>query len=216
MKKTLKYLAWACVIAALSAPVALADEDKAVNDDASIVRSLDIFNTLYKELNTFYVDTINAQKSIENAINAMLEDIDPYTEYIPAKETDEFMTLSTGEYGGIGSYLMERTVNGKKGVYISGPYEGSPAARAGLRSGDRIIMIDGDSTSTWTSDQVEFLQGEAEEEKGETADSGSILSEDDPFLETDLPVTQLAEEKAGEEPGAGSPVKSSGETDPDA
>ncbi|MBR5171449.1 MAG: S41 family peptidase [Muribaculaceae bacterium] len=162
MKKTLKYLAWACVIAALSAPVALADEDKAVNDDASIVRSLDIFNTLYKELNTFYVDTINAQKSIENAINAMLEDIDPYTEYIPAKETDEFMTLSTGEYGGIGSYLMERTVNGKKGVYISGPYEGSPAARAGLRSGDRIIMIDGDSTSTWTSDQVsKRLKGQA-------------------------------------------------------
>ena len=65
-------------------------------------------------------------------------------------------------------------------------------------------------------ERPEFLQGEAEEEKGETADSGSILSEDDPFLETDLPVTQLAEEKAGEEPGAGSPVKSSGETDPDA
>ena len=162
MKKTLKYLAWACIVAAFTAPVALADEDKTVNDDASIARSLDIFNTLYKELNTFYVDTINAQKSIENAINAMLDDIDPYTEYIPAKETDEFMTLSTGEYGGIGSYLMERTVNGKKGVYISGPYEGSPAARAGLRSGDRIIMIDGDSTSTWTSDQVsKRLKGQA-------------------------------------------------------
>ena len=162
MKKTLKYFAWACVIAALAAPVALADDDKAVNDDAAIARSLDIFNTLYKELNTFYVDTIDAQKSIENAINAMLDDIDPYTEYIPAKETDEFITISTGEYGGIGSYLMERTVNGKKGVYISGPYEGSPAARAGLRSGDRIIMIDGDSTANWTSDQVsKRLKGQA-------------------------------------------------------
>ena len=162
MKKTLKYFAWACVIAALAAPVALADDDKAVNDDAAIARSLDIFNTLYKELNTFYVDTIDAQKSIENAINAMLDDIDPYTEYIPAKETDEFITISTGEYGGIGSYLMERTVNGKKGVYISGPYEGSPAARAGLRSGDRIIMIDGDSTANWTSDQVSnLLNGQA-------------------------------------------------------
>ena len=162
MKKTLKYLAWALIVAALATPVALADDDKKVNDDAAVARSLDIFNTLYKELNTFYVDTIDAQKAIENAINAMLDEIDPYTEYIPAKETDEFMTISTGEYGGIGSYLMERTVDGKKGVYISGPYEGSPAARAGLRSGDRIIMIDGDSTASWTSDQVsKRLKGQA-------------------------------------------------------
>jgi carboxyl-terminal processing protease len=154
MNKTIKYMFWAIVVAALAAPMALADDDKAVNDDAAVARSLDIFNSLFKELNTFYVDTIDAQKSIENAINAMLDDIDPYTEYIPSKETDDFMTISTGEYGGIGSYLMERTVDGKKGVYISGPYENSPAARAGLRSGDRIIMIDGDSTAGWTSDQV--------------------------------------------------------------
>jgi carboxyl-terminal processing protease len=162
MKKTFKYIAWALVLAALAAPVALADDERIVNDDAAVARSLDIFNSLYKELNTFYVDTIDAQKAIENAINAMLDDIDPYTEYIPAKEADEFMTISTGEYGGIGSYLMERTVNGVKGVYISGPYENSPAARAGLRSGDRIIMIDGDSTATWTSDQVsKRLKGQA-------------------------------------------------------
>jgi len=162
MKKTLKYIAGWCLALCLAVPVALADDDKAVNDDAAVARSLGIFNALYKELTTFYVDTIDAQKSIENAINAMLEDIDPYTEYIPAKETDEFMTISTGEYGGIGSYLMERTVAGKKGVYISGPYEGSPAARAGLRSGDRIVMIDGDSTAGWTSDQVsKHLKGQA-------------------------------------------------------
>ncbi len=162
MKKTLKYLAWSFVALCLAAPMALADDEKAVNDDAAVARSLDIFNSLYKELNTFYVDTIDAQKAIENAINAMLDDIDPYTEYIPATQADEFMTLSTGEYGGIGSYLMERTVDGKKGVYISGPYEGSPAARAGLKSGDRIIMIDGDSTAGWGSDQVsKRLKGQA-------------------------------------------------------
>ena len=162
MKKTLKYFAWGCVALCLAVPTALADTDKAVNDDAAVARSLDIFNSLYKELNTFYVDTIDAQKTIENAINAMLDDIDPYTEYIPAKEADDFMTISTGEYGGIGSYIMERTVNGVKGVYISGPYEGSPAARAGIRTGDRIIMIDNDSTTGWTSDQVsKRLKGQA-------------------------------------------------------
>ncbi len=162
MKKTLKFIAWGCVALSIAAPVALADTDRAVNDDAAVARSLDIFNTLYKELNTFYVDTIDAQKTIENAINAMLDDIDPYTEYIPAKETDEFMTLSTGEYGGIGSYIMERTIDAKKSVYISGPYEGSPAARAGMRAGDRIIMIDNDSTTGWSSDQVsKRLKGQA-------------------------------------------------------
>ena len=162
MKKTLKYFAWCCAVLCLAAPAALADTETAVNDDAAVARSLDIFNTLYKELNTFYVDTIDAQKTIENAINAMLDNIDPYTEYIPAKETDDFMTLSTGEYGGIGSYIMERTVNGVKYVYISGPYEGSPSARAGLRAGDRIIMIDGDSTAGWSSDQVsKRLKGQA-------------------------------------------------------
>ena len=162
MKKTLKILVWSCLAIALAAPCAMASSDDNVNDDAAVARNLDIFNSLYKELNTFYVDTINAQKAIENAINAMLNEIDPYTEYIPAVEADEFMTMSTGEYGGIGSYLTERTVNGKKGVYISGPYEGSPAARVGLRAGDRIIVIDGDSTTGWTSDKVsKRLRGQA-------------------------------------------------------
>ena len=162
MKKTLKILVWSCLAIALAAPCAMAGSDDNVNDDAAVARNLDIFNSLYKELNTFYVDTINAQKAIENAINAMLNEIDPYTEYIPAVEADEFMTMSTGEYGGIGSYLTEHTVNGKKGVYISGPYEGSPAARVGLRAGDRIIVIDGDSTTGWTSDKVsKRLRGQA-------------------------------------------------------
>ena len=162
MKKTLKILVWSCLAIALAAPCAMAGSDDNVNDDAAVARNLDIFNSLYKELNTFYVDTINAQKAIENAINAMLNEIDPYTEYIPAVEADEFMTMSTGEYDGIGSYLTERTVNGKKGVYISGPYEGSPAARVGLRAGDRIIVIDGDSTTGWTSDKVsKRLRGQA-------------------------------------------------------
>ena len=128
------------------------------NDKAAITRNLDIFNSVYKELQVFYVDSIDAEKSINTAINAMLNDIDPYTEYIPAKDQDAFKTMTTGEYGGIGSYIMER--NGK--VYISEPYEGSPAQRAGLKAGDLIVKIDNDTTIGWKSSKVsERLKGQA-------------------------------------------------------
>ena len=128
------------------------------NDKAAITRNLDIFNSVYKELQVFYVDSIDAEKSINTAINAMLNDIDPYTEYIPAKEQDAFKTMTTGEYGGIGSYILER--DGK--VYISEPYEGSPAQRAGLKAGDLIVKIDNDTTLGWKSSKVsERLKGQA-------------------------------------------------------
>lgn len=128
------------------------------NDKAAITRNLDIFNSVYKELQVFYVDSIDAEKSINTAINAMLNDIDPYTEYIPAKDQDAFKTMTTGEYGGIGSYIMER--DGK--VYISEPYEGSPAQRAGLKAGDLIVKIDNDTTLGWKSSKVsERLKGQA-------------------------------------------------------
>lgn len=128
------------------------------NDKAAITRNLDIFNSVYKELQVFYVDSIDAEKSINTAINAMLNDIDPYTEYIPAKDQDAFKTMTTGEYGGIGSYIMER--NGK--VYISEPYEGSPAQKSGLKAGDLIVKIDNDTTLGWKSSKVsERLKGQA-------------------------------------------------------
>lgn len=151
MKKTYLKIAAAWLLAALVVPVAMGDNGDA--NSASVARNLDIFNNIYKELTTFYVDTIDAKKSIETAINAMLNDIDPYTEYIPASEQDEFRVIATGEYGGIGSYIMNRTGD-KKGVYISSPYKGSPAAKVGLRPGDRIVMIDGDSVVNWSSDSV--------------------------------------------------------------
>lgn len=145
------------VALALIAPAALSQQES--NNQASIIRNLDIFNSVYKELNSFYVDTLDAKKSITTAINSMLNDIDPYTEYIPAEDQADFMRISTGEYGGIGSFLQERK-NGN--VYISEPYEGSPAAKAGLKSGDRIIMIDGDSVKGWKSNKVsQHLKGQA-------------------------------------------------------
>lgn len=115
-----------------------------------ISRNLDIFNALYKELQTFYVDSIDAEKSINTAIAAMLNDIDPYTEYFSAKDQDAFRTMTTGEYGGIGSIIQQN----EEGVIISEPYEGSPAQKAGLRPGDLFVSIDGDSVLGWTSDRV--------------------------------------------------------------
>ncbi len=157
MNKTFKQLAVAAVVAAVAAPMALGGPKR--GDDAAIVRNLDIFNSLYKELNTFYVDTLNPQKSIETAINAMLDDIDPYTEYYPAKKQDEITVMSTGEYGGIGSYIMQ---DKQKRVCISEPYDGSPAARAGLKAGDRIVKIDGKDVTKWSQDKVsEALKGQA-------------------------------------------------------
>lgn len=114
-----------------------------------VARNLDIFNALYKALQTSYVDTIDATKSINTAIYSMLADIDPYTEYFPEDDQEEFTVISTGEYGGIGSYIT-RT----KPVSVSLPRKGTPSERAGLRPGDIFITIDGDSVASWESDKI--------------------------------------------------------------
>jgi len=157
MNKKLSIVLAVIALMAAIMPAAIAD-DKTSTRDSRIARNLDIFNSLFKELNIFYVDTLDIDKSMETAINAMLDDVDPYTEYIPAKDREDFMVISTGEYGGIGSYIYER--DGK--VYISEPYQDSPAAKAGLKPGDRIVMIDGDSVAGWNSSKVsERLKGQA-------------------------------------------------------
>lgn len=125
---------------------------------SEISRNLDIFNALYKELQTFYVDSIDAEKSINTAIAAMLNDIDPYTEYFSSKEQDQFRTMTTGEYGGIGSVIQQSD----QGVIVVEPYKDSPAQMAGLRPGDIFLMIDGDSVTSLSSDKVsEKLKGQS-------------------------------------------------------
>lgn len=122
------------------------------SDKSEITRNLDVFTSLYKELQTFYVDSINAEKSINTAIAAMLNDIDPYTEYYPPSEHDDLAMMTSAEYGGIGSIIIEP--NRGKGVLISEPYEGSPSALAGLLPGDTIVAIGTDTVLTWHSDSV--------------------------------------------------------------
>lgn len=106
--------------------------------DAAVNRNLSTFSELVKQLEMNYVDTIRTDESFEAAIGAMLSTVDPYTEYYTGEDIDDLNTLTTGEYGGIGSYIMTRG----EWTYISEPYEGSPAAEAGLRGGDRILRID--------------------------------------------------------------------------
>ena len=135
-----------------------AQADKIDKRNFEISRNLDIFNSLFKELNLFYVDTINAEKAITDGINSMLVRLDPYTEYIPEQEKEDFFFSTTGEYAGIGSFIMERD----NAVYISEPYEGMPAQLAGLRPGDKIVMIDNDTVLGWKSAKVsERLKGPA-------------------------------------------------------
>lgn len=124
-----------------------------------IARNLNIFNSLYKALQTSYVDSIDANSTMRNAIDAMLGQIDPYTEYYPEEEQEDFLSVSTGEYGGIGSYIQQRP---GKGVIVSQPRKGSPAARAGLRPGDKFIALDGDTVTAWTSARIsDRLRGQA-------------------------------------------------------
>ncbi|MDR1402756.1 MAG: S41 family peptidase [Tannerellaceae bacterium] len=118
-----------------------------------ISKQLDIFNALVKEVEMFYVDTLDVEKTINKGINAMLGGLDPYTEYIPEKDMEEFQIITTGEYGGIGSYIRQRD----EGVIIIEPFEGMPAALAGLKAGDRILAIDTVNVENKSSDEVSGL-----------------------------------------------------------
>lgn len=104
-----------------------------------ITRNLDIFATLFKEVNMYYVDEVNPNKVIKTGIDAMLSSLDPYTDYIPEDEIEDYRTMTTGQYGGIGAVI------GPKGnkIFIIMPHENSPASKAGLRVGDEIVKVDG-------------------------------------------------------------------------
>jgi carboxyl-terminal processing protease len=104
-----------------------------------ISKNLEIFATLYRELNIFYVDEVQPGELMKTGIDAMLNSLDPYTNYITESKIEDYRFMTTGQYGGIGSLI--RSVDGE--IYISEPYEGFPAQQSGLKAGDRLILIDG-------------------------------------------------------------------------
>lgn len=127
-------------------------------DYFEVSKNIDIFVSLFKELNVFYVDKIDPSTVIRKGIDAMLESLDPYTEFYSEAETEDFRAETTGKYGGVGSVISQRG----EFVFVEDPYEEMPAYKAGLRIGDKITEIDGKSMKgKSTSDVSKLLKGTA-------------------------------------------------------
>jgi carboxyl-terminal processing protease len=123
-----------------------------------IAKSIDIFTTMYKEVNSYYVDEVNPTKFMKTGIDAMLESLDPYTNYIPEDEIEDYRTITTGQYAGVGAVIGKR---GEKTIILM-PYENFPAHKSGLKIGDELIEVDGISVkSKGTSEVSKLLKGAA-------------------------------------------------------
>ena len=134
---------------------------KEKNHDFVVAKNMDVFTSIYKNLDMMYVDTLDADEVIGNGINAMLRSLDPYTEYYPESEVKELKNMLTGKYAGIGSvvrynYQLSYTV-------INEPYEGMPAQEAGLKKGDIILSI---NDSTMKGKEVSYVSDRLRGEPG--------------------------------------------------
>ena len=152
MRKLLIY-----IFALLSLPV-VAQSDK--DHNFTVAKNLEVFNAIYKNLDLLYVDKLPADTVIGNAVDAMLESLDPYTEYYPQAKGKDLKMLMTGKYAGVGALI--RYSPKYKYVFIDEPYENMPAANAGLRKGDLILSIDDLSMEGKTTQFVsDHLRGDA-------------------------------------------------------
>jgi len=115
-----------------------------------VIRSLEILNEIYQNLEKYYVDDLNSGNMSKTAIDAMLHELDPYTVYYHETDIEDYQLMTTGQYGGIGALI--RKVDDF--TFITEPYEGNPAQKAGLRAGDKILSIDGNSMQGKASDDV--------------------------------------------------------------
>lgn len=130
------------------------------NHNFEVAKQLEVFNAIYRHLDLIYVDTLDAEEVIGNGISAMLQSLDPYTEYYPASKKDDLKAMLTGKYAGIGALI--RYHQRLKRVVIDEPYAGMPASEVGLKKGDVILQIDDtlmtDKTVAYVS---EHLRGDA-------------------------------------------------------
>lgn len=145
IKKTIKYIASAAVMIAVAGALTFAGRD-----DFGLGRNMELLVNMMRELSTHYVDRLNPDDMMRNAADGMVANLDPYTAYLSEEDMQEFELATTGKYGGIGSLIR------KRGDYIviAEPYKGSPADRAGLKIGDKIIAIGKEDAKGFTTEQV--------------------------------------------------------------
>lgn len=143
----------AIVLLALSALTLFSFRQKLSDRYFDIIKNLDVFTTLYKELNTFYVDEINPTELMGIGIDAMLNSLDPYTNYIPEDRIEDYRIMSTGQYGGIGTAVGR--FEGKVMVLMN--YEDGPAEQAGIKIGDEIIAVDDRKIAELSTDEINTI-----------------------------------------------------------
>lgn len=131
------------------------------DDYFEVAKNLEIFTGLYRDINLYYVDDTKPGELMKKGIDAMLEALDPYTVYIPESKIEDFRFMTTGSYGGIGANIIDFD----KTIYIADPVENSPAYKAGLRAGDKLISVNGKPVEGKTIEQItEILKGQAKTE----------------------------------------------------
>ncbi len=118
-----------------------------------VAKNLDIYHTLFRELNMFYVDDVNPNKLVKTSIDEMLSSLDPYTNYISEDKIEDFRFMTTGEYAGIGALISKQ----KDKIVIAEPYEGFPADKFGMKAGDIILEVSGKETSKMSTEDVSSL-----------------------------------------------------------
>ena len=162
MKKVTFFILVAALLS--SAPTAQAQRDGQVSSQSvtdksfEIAKNLEIFSAVYKNLNLNYVDDVDPGKTIKVAIDAMLASLDPYTNYFAESQMEDVKLQLLGQYGGVGALIMQRGDS----IYVSEPYKGLPADEGGLKAGDRIVEVDGQSTSgKTTADVSAAMRGQA-------------------------------------------------------
>lgn len=118
-----------------------------------VAKNLDIYHTLFRELNMFYVDEVNPNKLVKTSIDEMLQSLDPYTNYISEDQIEDFRFMTTGEYAGIGALISKQ----KDKIVIAEPYEGFPAQKFGLKAGDVLLEVEGKPTGEMSTEDVSSL-----------------------------------------------------------
>ena len=118
-----------------------------------IAKNLDIYHTLFRELNMFYVDEVNPNELVKTSIDKMLSSLDPYTNYISEDQMEDFRFMTTGEYAGIGALISKQNNN----IIIAEPYEGFPAQKSGIKAGDIVLEVSGKDTEDMNTEDVSSL-----------------------------------------------------------